>query len=163
MITYRATLDVPIDTLRQVSRWLTAHRKGRDARPWQRAATPYVQAVMVLRWFKEDTDVAILTRDAGVSVATGYRYLHEAIDVIADQAPELPDVLAKGLRQGFRLRLPGRHAHPQHPLQRPLPRRAAPRASPPDVPEPERRDNASTRARSRRSGSSCRARRGTRS
>jgi len=36
-----------------------------------------------------------------VSIATGYRYLHEAIDVIAAQAPELPDVLAAGLRQGW--------------------------------------------------------------
>jgi hypothetical protein len=45
--------------------------------------------------------VAILARDAGVSIATGYRYLHEAIDVIAAQAPELPEVLAEGLRQGW--------------------------------------------------------------
>lgn len=36
-----------------------------------------------------------------MSIATGYRCLHEAIDVIAAQAPELPDVLAAGLRQGW--------------------------------------------------------------
>jgi hypothetical protein len=101
VITYRATLDVPAPTVRIVSRWLLAHRKQHDARPWQRAATPYVQAVMVLRWFKEATDLAILARDAGVSIATAYRYLHEAIDVIAVQAPQLPAVLAEGLRQGW--------------------------------------------------------------
>jgi hypothetical protein len=28
-------------------------------------------------------------------VATAYRYLHEAIDVIAARAPELPEVLAE--------------------------------------------------------------------
>jgi hypothetical protein len=49
---------------------------------------------MALRWFKEATDLRILARDARVSIATAYRYLHEAIDVIADQAPDLPDVLA---------------------------------------------------------------------
>lgn len=101
MITYRATLDVPDHTLAQVSRWLAGHRKIHDARPWQRAATPYVQAVMVLRWFKEATDLRILARDAKVSTATGYRYLHEAIDVIAACAPELPEVLARGLDQGW--------------------------------------------------------------
>ena len=101
MITYRATLDVPAETVRIVASWLLAHRKAHDARPWQRAATPYVQAIMVLRWFKENTDVPILARDAAVSIATGYRYLHEGIDVIAAHAPELPDVLAEGLRRGW--------------------------------------------------------------
>lgn len=101
MITYRATLDVPAETAHQVARWLRAYRNTHDARPWQRAATPFVQAIMVLRWFKEATDVAILARDAAVSIATAYRYLHEAIDVIAARAPELHDVLAQGLDQGW--------------------------------------------------------------
>jgi hypothetical protein len=100
VITYGATLDVPAETVRVVSCWLLAHRKAHDARPWQRAATPYAQAIMVLRWFKEATDLRVLARDAGVSIATAYRYLHEAIDVVAAQAPELPDVLAEGLRKG---------------------------------------------------------------
>jgi len=101
VITYRATLDVPAATVFQVSRWLAAHRTRHDARPWQRAATPYVQAMMVLRWFKEATDLRILARDAAVSIATAYRYLHEAIDVIAAHAPDLSDVLAEGLRLGW--------------------------------------------------------------
>jgi hypothetical protein len=54
-----------------------------------------------LRWFKDATDMRILARDAGVSIATGYRYPHEAIDVIAAQAPERPDVLAEGQRQDW--------------------------------------------------------------
>jgi hypothetical protein len=45
--------------------------------------------------------VRVLARDAGVSIATAYRYVHEAIDVIAAQAPELPEVLAEALRQGW--------------------------------------------------------------
>ena len=56
MITYRATLDVPASTVLLVSRWLLIHRKAYDRRPWRRAASPYVQAVLVLRWFKEATD-----------------------------------------------------------------------------------------------------------
>jgi len=79
--------------------WLV--RIGDDRRPWQHAATPYVQAVLVLRWFKEATDLRILARDAGVSIAAAYRYLHEGIDVIAAQAPVLPDVLAHGMHKGW--------------------------------------------------------------
>lgn len=101
MITYRATLDVPASTVIVVSRWLAAYRKAHDRRPWQRAATPYVQAVLVLRWFKDATDPRLLARDAKISIATAYRYLHEAIDVIAAHAPELPEVLAHGLEQDW--------------------------------------------------------------
>lgn len=101
MITYRATLDVPAETARQLARWLAAHRKAHDVRPWQRAATPFVQAVMVLRWFRDATDLRVLARDAQVSIATGYRYLHEAIDVIAAHAPDLHDVLAQALHEDW--------------------------------------------------------------
>jgi hypothetical protein len=101
VITYRASLDVPAETVRQVARWLSAHRKVHDVRPWQRAATPFVQAVMVLRWFREATDLRVLATDAQVSIATGYRYLHEAIDVIAAYGVDLPDVLAQGLLEGW--------------------------------------------------------------
>ena len=56
---------------------------------------------MVLRWFKDDTDVRLLARDAGISMATAYRYLHEAIDVIAAQCPELTEVLQRGLAEDW--------------------------------------------------------------
>src|SRR4051812_44899130 len=39
-------------------------------------------------------------REIGVSEATGYRYLHEALDVIAAHAPDLHDVLAAAHRSG---------------------------------------------------------------
>jgi hypothetical protein len=41
-------LDVPAETAHQVARWLSAYRNTHDTRPWQRAATPFVQAVMGL-------------------------------------------------------------------------------------------------------------------
>lgn len=103
MITYRATLDVPASTHICVSRWLASFRKIHDVRPWQRAATPFVQALMVLRWFKDATDLRILARDAGVSIATAYRYVHEGIDVIAAHGPDLHDVLGEGLRKRWTL------------------------------------------------------------
>ncbi|QHO90539.1 IS5/IS1182 family transposase [Actinomyces sp. 432] len=93
MLSYRATLDVPVTTARTVSRWITAHRRHHDARPWQRAATSWAQAVMLLRWLIEAPAVTTVARDAGVSPATAYRYLHEALDVVSSKAPDLPDVL----------------------------------------------------------------------
>jgi hypothetical protein len=56
--------------------------------------------VLVLRWLIDGTDVHLLARDAKISQATAYRYLHEAIDVIAEQAPDLTEVLAQGGRPG---------------------------------------------------------------
>ncbi len=67
MISYRATLDVPEHTLTVVCRLLAAHRKQVDSRPWQRAETVRTQAIRVLRWFRDDTDVAALARDARIS------------------------------------------------------------------------------------------------
>ena len=48
----------------------------------------------MLRRFRDATDLRVLARDAQVSIATGYRYLHEAIDVYAAHAPDLHDVFA---------------------------------------------------------------------
>lgn len=101
MISYRATLDVPFSTVARVSGWIQAHRRAQDVRPWQRAATCWTQAVLVLRWFKDNTAVHLLARDAAISLATAYRYLHEAVNVIAERAPELADVLTEGLEKGW--------------------------------------------------------------
>lgn len=100
-MTYRATLDVPNQTLNTVTRWLTAHRKTHDTRPWQRAATARQQAVLTLRWFKQDTELRTVARDANISIATAYRYLHEAITVISTHAPQLTEVLKRGLEEGW--------------------------------------------------------------
>lgn len=100
MITYRATLPVPFETVARVSGWLRAHRRAHDARPWQRAASCWRQAILVLRWFTHDTDLPTLARDAGISPATAYRYLHEAIDVIAERGPDLHEVLQQMRERG---------------------------------------------------------------
>jgi hypothetical protein len=96
VITYSATLDVPADTATQLVELLVAERRRRGTGIGARAASRFDQAVLVLRWFREDTGMPVLARDAGVSTATGYRYLHEGIDVLAAQAPELHQVLQAG-------------------------------------------------------------------
>jgi len=131
VLTYRATLDVPIDTVARVSRWIQAHRARVDARPWQRAATCWTQAVLVLRWLKNGTSVDLLARDARISQATAYRYLHEAIDVIAEHAPDLTERIP-GLDLRGRTRLhPRRHLRPRPRVAGALPGRSG-RAPDPD-------------------------------
>jgi hypothetical protein len=41
-----------------------------------------------------------LARDHGIGISTCYRYLHEAITVLAAEAPELPEVLRERLAAG---------------------------------------------------------------
>jgi DDE superfamily endonuclease len=101
VITYSATLDVPADTVAQLVELLVAERRRRSTGIGARAASCFDQAVLVLRWFREDTGMPVLARDAGVSTATGYRYLHEGIDVLAAQAPELHQVLQAGRAAGW--------------------------------------------------------------
>ncbi len=55
----------------------------------------HTQVVLVLRWLRHRLDLRLLARDAGVSISTAYRYLHEALDVIAAHTPDLDDVLAR--------------------------------------------------------------------
>ena len=73
--------------------WIARHRRRPGTRPAQRAGTVHGQVVLVLRWLRHRLDVRLLARDAGISIATAYRYLHEGLDVIAAHAPGLHDVL----------------------------------------------------------------------
>jgi hypothetical protein len=86
VITYSATLDVPEATATLLTDLLIAERRRRGTGIGARAASARIQAVLVLRWFRQDIGMPTLARDAGISQATGYRYLHEGIDVLAARA-----------------------------------------------------------------------------
>lgn len=100
LVTYVATLDVPRHVVDHLSRLLAAHRRRIGTPRGSRALGPFRQAVLVLRWFRERGGVHCLAHDAGVSQATGYRYLHEGIDVLAGQSPDLHEVLDRCRRKG---------------------------------------------------------------
>jgi hypothetical protein len=101
VIAYSATLDVPEQTATLLVELLAAERLRRGTGVGARAASCWDQAVLVLRWFREDTGMPTLARDAGISPATGYRYLHEGITVLAAQAPDLHSVLEWGKADGW--------------------------------------------------------------
>jgi DDE superfamily endonuclease len=101
VIAYSATLDVPEEAATLLVELLVAERLRRGTGVGARAATCRQQAILVLRWFRDDADMKILAADTRVSIATGYRYLHEGIDALAAQAPDLHDVLAAGKAAGW--------------------------------------------------------------
>jgi hypothetical protein len=92
-ITYTATLPVREETVLRVSALLYAERLRRGTRAGRRALTCYRQAVLVLRWLLDDTRMSQLVRDNAISTSTGYERLHEAIAVLASQAPGLHSAL----------------------------------------------------------------------
>lgn len=89
MLSYRATLDVPSATARTVARWLSAHRRAHDVRPHQRAATCWVQAVMLLRWLIEATAVAALAREGLSSFLCKWCGLQVGVDAFGVGQGEL--------------------------------------------------------------------------
>lgn len=93
MINYGATLDVARELVLFVAGVLRSERRRRGTRRRRRALTPFRQAVLVLRWFRDDTPIHRLAADHRISIATAYRYLHEAITALAAQAPDLHQVL----------------------------------------------------------------------
>jgi hypothetical protein len=101
VIAYRAMLGVPRELAQYVSRLLHAERRRRGTRKNSRALSCFRQAVLGLRWFRQDVDVTALARDHKVSRATGYRYLDEVIEVLADQAPDLHEALTKAKADGL--------------------------------------------------------------
>lgn len=101
VIAYRATLDVPRELAQYLGRLLHAERRRRGTRTGARALTCWQQAVLGLRWFRQNAEVTALARDAGISRATGYRYLDEVITVLAEQAPDLHQALHRAKADGL--------------------------------------------------------------
>src|SRR3712207_2062668 len=87
--------------LKAVTGWIARHRRRPGARPTQRAGTVHTQVTLALRWLRHRLDLRTLVGEAGPSIATAYRYLHEALDVIAVHAPDLGDVLDRAHAAGL--------------------------------------------------------------
>jgi hypothetical protein len=86
---------------RQLTQWLAEHRRQAGTPKGSRTATVRTQALLVLRWFRDDARMRTLAADAGLPISTAYRYLHEGIDVLAEQAPDLHQVLHRAQLEGW--------------------------------------------------------------
>ena len=99
-MSHRASLNVSATVLKAVTGWVARRRRRPGSRPGQRAGTVHTQVALLLRWLRHRLDLRTLAADAQLSIATAYRYLHEALDVVAAHAPDLSDVLARARRGG---------------------------------------------------------------
>ncbi|MFH9733926.1 transposase family protein [Streptomyces sp. NPDC017260] len=100
-ITYTAVLDVRRATAEHLARLLRGQCERLGTRRGTRALGVFRQAVLVLRWFVDDTRLAQLARGNGISVPTAYRYLHEGLAVLAGHAPDLSTALERAAAAGY--------------------------------------------------------------
>ncbi len=100
MIPYRAMPGVPAELLRYLTRLLAAERRRRGTPARSRKLTCRGQAILALRWFRDRTRPGRLAADHGISRATAYRYVDEAVDVLSAQAPGLEEALERSLADG---------------------------------------------------------------
>ncbi|MFV2100529.1 helix-turn-helix domain-containing protein [Micromonospora sp. LOL_024] len=77
-----------------MARLLRAERRAVGTRRRARALTCFYQALLVLVWFRKGEDKITLGTGFGVSRATAYRYVAEAVRVLAAQTPALHDALS---------------------------------------------------------------------
>jgi hypothetical protein len=101
VIAYRAMLDVPRELVAYVARLLADERRVRGTRRGSRALTCWRQALFALVWFRKREDITVLGAGFGISRATGYRYHDEVVGVLAAQAPELTEALARVQAEGW--------------------------------------------------------------
>ena len=94
-------LDVPRELVVYLARLLAAERRARGTRKGTRALTCFRQALMVLVWFRKGEDKALLGAGFGVSRATAYRYVAEAITVLVVQVPDLHSALRRVADEGW--------------------------------------------------------------
>jgi hypothetical protein len=101
VISYRVTLDVPVQLVLFVSRLLAQHRRELGTRAGTRALTCRKQAIFALAWFRDRPGIPRLGAGFGISQATAYRYKDEALQVLAARAPSLRQALDKAAGQGL--------------------------------------------------------------
>jgi hypothetical protein len=94
-------LDVPTELVLYVAKLLAGHRREIGTRRGTRALTCWRQAVFALAWFRDRPGIARLGKGCEISQATAYRYLDEAIGVLAAQAPDLREALERAREQGL--------------------------------------------------------------
>jgi DDE superfamily endonuclease len=92
-ISYQAVLAVSEHSAQFLAKLLHEERVRRGTRKDTRALGEYKQAVLVLRWFLDDTRMTALARDNAISQSTAYTYRDEAISVLAARKPSLHNAL----------------------------------------------------------------------
>ena len=96
MLTYPATIPLSTRTLTHLAGQLRRHRTARGTR-WRRL-DPGKQALLVLAHVRNGDTYTRLAAGFGIGVATVYRYIREALDLLAGTAPGLEQVVYRASR-----------------------------------------------------------------
>lgn len=100
-VIYTAVLPIPSATARFVADLLAGHRLQVGTRSGRRALDTWDQAVLFLRWLHDATRIAQLAVDNHIGRSTAYRYVHETLTVLADQAPAVHSALTAASMAGY--------------------------------------------------------------
>jgi hypothetical protein len=96
LLTYPASIPLSTRTLSHLAELLRAHRRAIGCR-WRRL-DPGRQALLVLAHVRNGDTYTRLAAGFGIGLATVYRYIREAIDLLANQAPDLRQVVETAAR-----------------------------------------------------------------
>ncbi|WP_129287427.1 transposase family protein [Streptomyces sp. GZWMJZ-114] len=99
MLVYPSAIDLSNVHLRYLAHQLALHRRDIGSR-WRRL-TAGRQALLVLAHLRSGDTYAQLSAGFGIGIATVYRYVQEAIDVLAARAPSLMEAMKTARTKAF--------------------------------------------------------------
>ena len=99
MLVYPSSIDLSSRTLRYLTGRL-AVRRGEIGTRWRRL-TAGRQALLALAHLRCGDTYAQLAAGFGIGIATAYRYIREAVDVLAALAPTLPEAMDNARTKAF--------------------------------------------------------------
>lgn len=99
MLVYPSGLDLSSSHLRFLARHLAAHRRAIGSR-WRRLSAGR-QALLVLAHLRNGHPYAQLAAGFGVGTTTAYRYVTEAVEVLAALAPTLSEAMRTAATKAF--------------------------------------------------------------
>ncbi|WP_344266961.1 transposase family protein, partial [Streptomyces sodiiphilus] len=99
MLVYPSGLDLSSSHLRYLARHLAARRAAIGSR-WRRLSSGR-QALLVLAHLRNGHPYAQLAAGFGIGTTTAYRYITEAVEVLAALAPTLAEAVRTASRKAF--------------------------------------------------------------
>lgn len=99
MLVYRCGIDLSSSTLRFLAGHLRSRHRRQGTR-WRRLP-PGRQVLVVLAHLRMGDTYAQLAAGFGIGTATAYRYIREAIEVLAALAPTLQQAMSEARRKTF--------------------------------------------------------------
>jgi hypothetical protein len=99
MLSYPSSITLSTRSLTHLADLIRAHRRTRRSR-WRRL-DPSHQALLVLAHLRNGDTHARLGAGFGVAATTAWRYIREAVDLLAAAAPDLTQVVNRVRRLAF--------------------------------------------------------------